>query len=104
MSSAPDKQYTKILDYLESLTKTLHDVKDDLREFKKDTATRFDSVHDDLATLKGGMRRMEERQILIEQSTGILQDADRARQDDIRQLDIRLSRIEDRLKSNPAPH
>lgn len=57
-----------------------------------------------MGTLKGTTRRIEERQALAEKGIGILQDADRARQDDIRQLDIRLSRIEDQLRSNPAPH
>ncbi len=57
-----------------------------------------------MGTLKGTTRRIEDRKALAEKSIGILQEADRARQDDIRQLDIRLSRIEDQLRSNPAPH
>lgn len=111
MSNSQDNKYEKILDYLQVLIKNLDEFKSDVdRRFDEvdkrfeAIAKRFDAVDEDLGTLKGTTRRIEERQGLSEKSIGILQEADRARQDDIRQLDIRLSRVEDQLRSNPAPH
>jgi len=104
MSNSQDKKYEKILDYLEVLTKSLNEFKSDVDRRFDAVEKRFDAVDADMGTLKGTTRRIEERQALAEKGIGILQDADRARQDDIRQLDIRLSRIEDQLRSNPAPH
>jgi len=111
MSNSQDNKYEKILDYLEVLTKSLNEFKSDVdRRFdavdKRFDAIdkRFNAVDEDMGTLKGTTRRIEERQALAEKSIGIVQEADRARQDDIRQLDIRLSRVEDQLRSNPAPH
>lgn len=86
------------------LTKDLHEFKSAVDRRFDAADKRFDAIDEDLSTLKGTTRRIEERQALAEKSIGVLQDADRARQDDIRQLDIRLSRVEDRLKLNPAPH
>lgn len=104
MSNSQDNKYEKILDYLEVLTKNLDEFKSEVDRRFDAVDKRFDAVDEDLVTLKGTTRRIEERQGLAEKSIGILQEADRARQDDIRQLDIRLSRIEDQLRSNPAPH
>lgn len=111
MSNALEKKVDKILDYLAVMTRENNDqfaAIDNRFEAigKRFDAIdkRFDAIDEDLATLKGTTRRIEERQALSEQSIGVLQDADRARQDDIRQPDIRLSRVEDQLNSNPAPH
>ncbi len=118
MSNALEKKVDKILDYLAVMTRENNDqfaAIDNRFEAidhrfeaigKRFDAIdkRFDAIDEDLATLKGTTRRVEERQALSEQSIGVLQDADRVGQDDIRQLDIRLSRVEDQHKSNPAPH
>ncbi|MFA5951999.1 MAG: hypothetical protein WC807_17130 [Hyphomicrobium sp.] len=97
MSNALEKKVDKILDYLAVMTRDNNQRFDAIDK-------RLDAIDEDLGTLKGTTRRIEERQALVEKSNGILQEADRGRQDDIRQLDIRLSRIEDQLRSTPAPH
>lgn len=90
MSNALEKKIDKVLDYLAVMTR------ENNTHFEA-IDKRFDAIDADLANLKGTTRRIEERQALSEQSIEVLQD-------DIRQADIRLSRVEDQLKSNPAPH
>ncbi|MBX9682446.1 MAG: hypothetical protein K2X41_01530 [Hyphomicrobium sp.] len=97
MSNALEKKIDKVLDYLAVMTRENNTRFDAIDK-------RFDAVDEDLANLKGTTRRIEERQKHLEKSVEILQDADRARQDHILQLDIRLGRVEDKLRSFPAPH
>lgn len=96
MSTSQDKKYDKILDFLGFLAK-------DLNVFKETVEKRFDAVGEDMATLKGSVRRIEEQQKITNKSLAILQDADRNRQDDILQLTIRVERLEDHIKRYPAP-
>ena len=97
MSNALEKKIDKVLDYLAVITRENNTRFDAIDK-------RFDAVDEDLANLKGTTRRIEERQKHLEKSVEILQNADRARQDHILQLDIRLGRVEDKLRSFPAPH
>lgn len=79
MSNSQDNKYEKILDYLEVLTKSLNEFKSDVDRRFDAVEKRFDAVDEDMGTLKGTTRRIEERQALAEKGIGILQDADRAR-------------------------
>lgn len=96
MTNALEKKVDKILDYLAVMTR-------ENGERFEAIGKRFDAVDEDMATLKGAVRRLEEQHMLTNKSLAILQDADRNRQDDIRQLNIRVGRLEDRIKRHPAP-
>ena len=72
MSDSQDKKYNKILDYLEVLTKSLDTFKSDTNRRFNAVDKRFDAVEEDLATLKGITRRIEDRQKLMETSVSIL--------------------------------
>lgn len=103
MSNALEKKVDKVLDYLAVMTRENNTRFEAIEKRFDGIDKRFDAIDEDLANLKGTTRRIEERQKHLEKSVEILQDADRARQDHILQLDIRLGRVEDKLRSYPAP-
>ena len=110
MSSALEKKIDKVLDYLVVMTRENNNRFDAIDKRFEVIDKRFDvidkrldAIDEDLANVKATTRRIEERQKHLEKSVEILQDADRARQDHILQLDIRLGRVEDKLRSYPAP-
>lgn len=96
MTDSENKKYDKILDYLGIITTNLN-------AFKESTEKRFDAIDEDMATLKGTTRRIEERQKLLELSLAILQQADRNRQDDIDQITIRIERLKDQIRNQSTP-
>lgn len=118
MSNALEKKVDKVLDNLavmsresntrfEAIDKRFDDIDKRFEAVDKRFDVidkRLDAIDEDLANVKATTRRIEERQKHLEKSVEILQDADRARQDHILQLDIRLGRVEDKLRSYPAPH
>lgn len=103
MTNALDKKVDKILDYLAVMTRENGERFEAIEKRFDAVHKRFDAVDEDMATLKGAVRRLEEQHMLTNKSLAILQDADRNRQDDIRQLNIRVGRLEDRIKRHPAP-
>lgn len=104
MSNALEKKIDKVLDYLAVMTRENNTRFEAIDMRFEAIDKRFDAIDADLANLKGTTRRIEERQKHLENTVEILQNADRARQDHILQLDIRLGRVEDKLRSFPTPH
>lgn len=74
MSNALEKKVDKILDYL-----TVNTRENNERFTAIDK--RFDAIDDDMATLKGQVRSIDERLLVLEKTNAILQDADHNRQE-----------------------
>ncbi|MGB0720259.1 MAG: hypothetical protein ACPGRX_07280 [Bdellovibrionales bacterium] len=71
-----------------------------LDKIEIDMESGFNAVHNDLAILKSTARRTESRMAFLESNTHNLQTSDYDQQDSIRDLHVRLLRVEDQVQNH----